>query len=32
MNKLVDSGAAHFKPCALLRTMAASNKKFYQNK
>ena len=32
MKHLVDSGAAHFKPCALLRTMAASDKKFYQNK
>jgi 3-hydroxyacyl-CoA dehydrogenase/enoyl-CoA hydratase/3-hydroxybutyryl-CoA epimerase len=32
MNRLVDSGAGHFKPCELLRTMAASGRTFYQNK
>src|SRR6266568_4146953 len=31
MDYLVDNGAAHFKPCALLRSMAASGKKFYHN-
>lgn len=32
MNRLSDSGAAHFRPCALLRTMAAGGKKFYHHK
>jgi 3-hydroxyacyl-CoA dehydrogenase/enoyl-CoA hydratase/3-hydroxybutyryl-CoA epimerase len=32
MDRLVESGAAHFKPCALLRTMAAGGKRFYHNK
>jgi 3-hydroxyacyl-CoA dehydrogenase/enoyl-CoA hydratase/3-hydroxybutyryl-CoA epimerase len=32
MNRLADSGATHFKPCALLRTMAAGGKSFYQPK
>jgi 3-hydroxyacyl-CoA dehydrogenase/enoyl-CoA hydratase/3-hydroxybutyryl-CoA epimerase len=31
MNRLVDSGATHFAPCALLRELAASGKKFYQS-
>jgi 3-hydroxyacyl-CoA dehydrogenase/enoyl-CoA hydratase/3-hydroxybutyryl-CoA epimerase len=31
MNRLVDSGAAHFAPCALLRDLAANGKKFYQS-
>src|SRR2546427_10942629 len=29
MKRLVDSGAAHFEPCALLRSMADEGKKFY---
>jgi 3-hydroxyacyl-CoA dehydrogenase/enoyl-CoA hydratase/3-hydroxybutyryl-CoA epimerase len=29
MDRLVQSGAAHFAPCALLRSMVASRKKFY---
>jgi 3-hydroxyacyl-CoA dehydrogenase/enoyl-CoA hydratase/3-hydroxybutyryl-CoA epimerase len=29
MEHLVDSGAAHFAPCALLRTMATGGKRFY---
>ena len=29
MQRLVDGGAAHFAPCALLRNMAASGGKFY---
>lgn len=29
MDRLVESGAAHFQPCELLRTMAASGKSFY---
>jgi 3-hydroxyacyl-CoA dehydrogenase / enoyl-CoA hydratase / 3-hydroxybutyryl-CoA epimerase len=32
MDRLVESGAAHFAPCWLLRTMAAGGKKFYPNK
>jgi 3-hydroxyacyl-CoA dehydrogenase/enoyl-CoA hydratase/3-hydroxybutyryl-CoA epimerase len=31
MERLVQSGAAHFAPCALLREMAASGKRFYQD-
>jgi 3-hydroxyacyl-CoA dehydrogenase/enoyl-CoA hydratase/3-hydroxybutyryl-CoA epimerase len=31
MNRLVDAGAAHFAPCALLRDLAASGKKFYES-
>jgi 3-hydroxyacyl-CoA dehydrogenase/enoyl-CoA hydratase/3-hydroxybutyryl-CoA epimerase len=31
MNRLVDSGATHFVPCALLRDLAASGKSFYQS-
>ena len=31
MDRLVESGAAHFKPCALLRSLAAGGKKFYPN-
>jgi 3-hydroxyacyl-CoA dehydrogenase/enoyl-CoA hydratase/3-hydroxybutyryl-CoA epimerase len=31
MNRLVDSGVAHFAPCGLLRELAASGKKFYCN-
>jgi 3-hydroxyacyl-CoA dehydrogenase/enoyl-CoA hydratase/3-hydroxybutyryl-CoA epimerase len=31
MDRLVESGAAHFKPCALLRSMASGKKKFYDN-
>jgi 3-hydroxyacyl-CoA dehydrogenase/enoyl-CoA hydratase/3-hydroxybutyryl-CoA epimerase len=31
MDRYAKSGAAHFAPCALLRTMAASSKKFYPN-
>lgn len=30
MEHLVNTGAAHFKPCALLRSMAASGEKFYR--
>jgi len=29
MNRLVDAGATHFAPCARLRDLAASGKKFY---
>ena len=32
MDRFVESGAAHFAPCWLLRTMAAGGKKFYPNK
>lgn len=31
MNSLVDSGAAHFAPCGLLRDLAVNGKKFYQS-
>jgi 3-hydroxyacyl-CoA dehydrogenase/enoyl-CoA hydratase/3-hydroxybutyryl-CoA epimerase len=31
MNRLVDSGAVHFAPCDLLRSMAASKENFYKN-
>ena len=31
MERLSKSGAAHFAPCALLRTMASTGKKFYPN-
>jgi len=31
MEHLVDDGAAHFEPCALLRTMARDGRKFYHN-
>jgi 3-hydroxyacyl-CoA dehydrogenase/enoyl-CoA hydratase/3-hydroxybutyryl-CoA epimerase len=31
MSRLVDSGATHFAPCALLRDLAASGKNFYQS-
>jgi 3-hydroxyacyl-CoA dehydrogenase/enoyl-CoA hydratase/3-hydroxybutyryl-CoA epimerase len=31
MENLVDRGAEHFKPCGLLKTMAAGGKKFYGN-
>jgi 3-hydroxyacyl-CoA dehydrogenase / enoyl-CoA hydratase / 3-hydroxybutyryl-CoA epimerase len=31
MDRLVQSGAAHFAPCALLRTMAYGGKNFYHN-
>jgi 3-hydroxyacyl-CoA dehydrogenase/enoyl-CoA hydratase/3-hydroxybutyryl-CoA epimerase len=31
MDRLVGSGAVHFRPCAMLRSMAASNRKFYPN-
>jgi 3-hydroxyacyl-CoA dehydrogenase/enoyl-CoA hydratase/3-hydroxybutyryl-CoA epimerase len=31
MKNLVDRGAAHFEPCALLRGMAADGRKFYPN-
>ena len=31
MDRLVQCGAAHFAPCALLRTMAAGGKNFYHN-
>jgi 3-hydroxyacyl-CoA dehydrogenase/enoyl-CoA hydratase/3-hydroxybutyryl-CoA epimerase len=31
MEGLVASGATHFKPCALLRNLAAGNKKFYNS-
>ena len=31
MNRLVDSGAAHFAPCALLRDLATSGKRFYKS-
>jgi 3-hydroxyacyl-CoA dehydrogenase / enoyl-CoA hydratase / 3-hydroxybutyryl-CoA epimerase len=31
MDRLVQSGAGHFAPCALLRSMASSGKNFYQN-
>jgi 3-hydroxyacyl-CoA dehydrogenase/enoyl-CoA hydratase/3-hydroxybutyryl-CoA epimerase len=30
MNRYVDSGARHFAPCELLRTMTANNKTFYE--
>jgi 3-hydroxyacyl-CoA dehydrogenase/enoyl-CoA hydratase/3-hydroxybutyryl-CoA epimerase len=29
MKRLAESGASHFEPCALLRTMASNEKKFY---
>jgi 3-hydroxyacyl-CoA dehydrogenase/enoyl-CoA hydratase/3-hydroxybutyryl-CoA epimerase len=32
LENLADSGARHFAPCALLRTMAASGQKFYADK
>jgi 3-hydroxyacyl-CoA dehydrogenase/enoyl-CoA hydratase/3-hydroxybutyryl-CoA epimerase len=32
MDRLVQSGATHFNPCWLLRTMAAGGKKFYPKK
>jgi 3-hydroxyacyl-CoA dehydrogenase/enoyl-CoA hydratase/3-hydroxybutyryl-CoA epimerase len=32
MENLVDSGAAHFEPCALLRQMAADRSRFYPKK
>jgi 3-hydroxyacyl-CoA dehydrogenase/enoyl-CoA hydratase/3-hydroxybutyryl-CoA epimerase len=32
MERLVKSGAPHFAPCALLRSLAAGGKTFYQNK
>jgi 3-hydroxyacyl-CoA dehydrogenase/enoyl-CoA hydratase/3-hydroxybutyryl-CoA epimerase len=31
MDRLVQSGAGHFAPCGLLRSMATSGKNFYQN-
>jgi 3-hydroxyacyl-CoA dehydrogenase/enoyl-CoA hydratase/3-hydroxybutyryl-CoA epimerase len=31
MDRLVQSGAGHFAPCALVRSMASSGKSFYQN-
>jgi 3-hydroxyacyl-CoA dehydrogenase/enoyl-CoA hydratase/3-hydroxybutyryl-CoA epimerase len=31
LQRLTDSGAAHFAPCALLRQMATPEKKFYQS-
>jgi 3-hydroxyacyl-CoA dehydrogenase len=31
MNRLADSGARHFVPCALLRDLAASGKPFYKS-
>lgn len=31
MDRLAESGAAHFKPCALLRDMASGGRKFYPN-
>jgi 3-hydroxyacyl-CoA dehydrogenase / enoyl-CoA hydratase / 3-hydroxybutyryl-CoA epimerase len=31
MDRLAESGAGHFKPCTLLRTMAANGRKFYHN-
>jgi 3-hydroxyacyl-CoA dehydrogenase/enoyl-CoA hydratase/3-hydroxybutyryl-CoA epimerase len=31
MNRLVDSGATHFAPCALLRELAVSGKRFYKS-
>ncbi len=32
MDFLVDNGAAHFKPCALLQSMAKNGEKFYRDK
>jgi 3-hydroxyacyl-CoA dehydrogenase/enoyl-CoA hydratase/3-hydroxybutyryl-CoA epimerase len=32
MDRLAESGAAHFKPCALLRSMASGGKTFYPDK
>jgi 3-hydroxyacyl-CoA dehydrogenase/enoyl-CoA hydratase/3-hydroxybutyryl-CoA epimerase len=32
MDRLVQSGAGHFAPCVLLRSMATSRKNFYHNK
>lgn len=31
MNRLLDSGASHFAPCAFLRDLAASGKRFYKS-
>lgn len=31
MNRFVESGAVHFAPCALLRELAATGKKFYES-
>jgi len=31
MNRIVDSGAAHFAPCGLLRDLAAIGKNFYKS-
>jgi hypothetical protein len=32
MQRLADSGAAHFAPCESLRRMAADGRKFYPDK
>ena len=31
LDRLAGSGAAYFRPCALLRNLAANNRKFYPN-